>query len=216
MFGFLGSLLGGNSQKKAVDRAAQAQIDAYNRGIDIQQHQYEQTRADYLPYTQAGTAAIGDLGDLVGINGSDVQAAGIAGLKEGPLYGSLFNNGREALLQNASATGGLRGGNFERASMDFGADVLANVYQNQLGNLSGLAGLGVGATGSVAGAGLANANAATALNGEIGTALASKYLTKGGINAANWQNFGDLLDGKDLKQLISGSGGVSKALASIF
>lgn len=195
----------------------QASTDAYNKGIALQNHQYEQTRSDYQPAMQVGTAAIGGLGDLAGINGADKQKAGIAGLHEGPLYSSLFNNGREALLQNASASGGLRGGNFERASMDFGADTLAQVYQQQMQSLGGLAGLGLGATGSVAGFGAHTADANTGLLGNIGQAQAANYLTKGGINAKNWANAGGFLDGA-VKAGMPGGGGFSltKALGSIF
>lgn len=214
LFSFIGSIFGGNSQKKAVDRAAQATIDYQNRVLDLNQHQYDTTRADYMPYTTAGTHAITELDGLVdgSLSGADLAAK----IKANPLYEAEFNNGEEALLQTASATGGLRGGDTARATMNFGADTLSKVYQQILSNLSGVAGLGLGATGSVASAGQANVAGQTAANTNIGEALASKYLTKGGINAGMWQNFGDLLDGKDLKSLISGSGGVSKALASIF
>lgn len=215
LFSFIGGLFGGGSQKKAAAQATQAQVDAYNRGIALQQQQYDQTRADYLPYTQAGVKAIGSVSDLLGLNGNDAAQAGIHALKDGALYNSLFNNGQEALLQNASATGGLRGGNFQRASMDFGADVLANVYQNQLANLNGLAGLGVGATGSVANAGLANANAATQLNSQIGQAQANKYLANGRINAQNWANAGSFLDSIG-SSFVPGGGGLQAALKSIF
>lgn len=216
LFSFIGGILGGGSQKKASQKAMEAQTAAYNRGIDLQNQQYQQTRADYLPYTQAGARAIGGLGDLIGINSPDTQAAAIAALKAGPLYGSLYNNGREALLQNGSASGGLRGGDFQRASMDFGADVLAQVYADQAQRLTGLAGLGVGATGSVANAGANAANVNTELLGNIGQAQAANFLTRGGINAKNWMNAGGFLD--DIVGAGSGGGGfsLSKALGAIF
>lgn len=169
-------------------------VAAYQQGIDLQNKQYEQTRSDYMPYTQAGTAAIGGYGDLLGTNGADAQAAGIAALQNGPLYGALYNRGEEALLQNAAATGGLRGGNTQRSLADFGADTLASVYGNQLSNLYGLANLGLGATSQVGQFGANNANNVTSLLGNIGQAQATNFLTKGGINAANWQNAGGFLD----------------------
>lgn len=215
LFSFIGGLFGGGSQKKASQQAMQAQVDAYNRGIDIQNQQYQQTRNDYLPYTQAGVKAIGNYGDLIGLNGNDKAQISIDSLKDSPVYTSLFNNGQEALLQNAAATGGLRGGNTQRASLDFGADVLSSVYQNQLSNLGALANMGMGATGSVANAGLANANATTALNSQIGDAQANNYLTKGGINARNWQNAGSFLD-SIASSFAPGGGGIQSALKSIF
>lgn len=214
LFSFVGGLFGGGAQKKASQKATDALTAAYNRGIDLQNQQYQTTRQDYMPYTQAGVAAIGDYGDLLGTNGAEAQAQGIEALKGSPLYSLLFNNGREALLQNASASGGLRGGDFQRASMDFGADTLGQVYGNQLSNLYNLSNLGLGATGSVANAGMNAANNVTSLVGNIGQAQATNYLTKGGINAANWQNAGSFLDG--IAGAFAGGGGVKGALKSIF
>lgn len=207
LFSLIGGLFGGGSQKKAANQAMQAQTAALNRAIDIGNQQFQQTRSDYMPYTQAGTAAVGDLSALLGLGGlggvseigatqagRDQQAAAIAQLQQGPLYQSLYRNGEEALLQNAAATGGIRGGNTQRGLADFGSDVLANVYQNQLSNLSGVAGLGLGATGSVAGFGANNANNAAGLTTQIGQAQANNYLAKGRINAQNWQNAGSFLD----------------------
>lgn len=229
LFSFIGGLFGGGSQKKASQQATDAMVAAYNRGIDVQDKQYQQTRQDYMPYTQAGNNAVTSLDGLIRAAYGDptqgrptvatgemtsAQADLESRLKGTPLYQSLFRNGEEAILQNASATGGLRGGNTARGLADFGSDTLLNVYNNQLSNLYGLANLGIGATGSVANAGANNANNTTALLGNIGQAQAANYLTKGGINARNWQNAGSFLDG--VAGAFGGGGGVAGALKSIF
>lgn len=218
LFSFIGGLFGSGAQKKASDQATAAQVAATNRGIDLQNQQYQQTRNDYMPYTQAGTAAIGHYGDLIGNNGANAQSGMMAGLRDGPLYASMYRNGEESLLQNAAATGGLRGGNTERGLADFGADTFAKVYQDAVGNYGNLAGLGLGATGSVSGFGQQHANNVTGLYGDIGTAQARNYLTKGGINAANWNNFGSFLDQAASAGTPFGGGGGSSfgsALSSI-
>jgi hypothetical protein len=110
------------------------------------------------------------------------------------MYKTLFRTGEEAVLQNASATGGIRGGNTERGLADFGADTLSSTIASRLASLGGLAGLGEGATDSVAGFGQQKANALTQLFSSIGGAKASGSLAKGGINAQNWQNAGSFLD----------------------
>lgn len=194
LFSALTGIFAGGAQKKASQRASDAMIGAYNRGIDTQNDYNKQTRSDYQSYTGAGTAAVGKLSDLTGLNGGDKMAAGLAALKDNPLYSSLFNNGREALLQNASATGGLRGGNFERASMDFGADTLAQVYQQVLSQYGGMTNLGLGAQGAVTQVGGNTANNVTGLQGEIGGARANNFLAKGRINAQNWSNIGSAVD----------------------
>lgn len=194
LFSFIGGLFGGAAQKKAANQAMQAQTAALNRAIDIGNQQFQQTRSDYMPYTQAGTAAINSLSGYLGLNGADAQQAAISTLQESPLYQSLYRNGEEALLQNAAATGGIRGGNTQRGLADFGSDVLANVYQNTISNLNDVSRLGLGATGSVAGFGANNANNAAGLTTQIGQAQANNYLAKGRINAQNWQNAGSFLD----------------------
>ena len=54
----------------------------------------------------------------------------------------LVRSGENAMLQNASATGGLRGGNTQDALMRFRPEVLSQLINQQYGRLQGLAGLG--------------------------------------------------------------------------
>jgi hypothetical protein len=78
-----------------------------------------------------------------------------------------------------------------------------------------LARLGLGATGSVANAGATNANAATALNGQIGGYQAGNFLVKGGINAQNWANLGKFADKAATAAIPGGGGSLAAALRSI-
>ncbi|WP_443208575.1 hypothetical protein [Sphingomonas sp. Mn802worker] len=169
LFSALAGVFGGGAQKKAARAAAEQQTLALNRAIDIQNNQFQQTRSDFLPYTQAGSAAMNELSQL--ITGFDGDSAGLtARIKADPLYESTYRNGEEALLQNAAATGGLRGGNTQRGLADFSADTLGKVYQQILSNLGGVANLGLGATGSVAGFGANAANATSGFATDIGNA----------------------------------------------
>jgi hypothetical protein len=213
IFSVLSGIIGGGSQKKASQKAMQAQVDAANRGIDLQQKQYETTRNDYMPYTQAGTKAIGQYGNLIGSNGADAEAKAVADLQSSPFFQQQLSDANENLLQTASATGGVRGGNTAGAIGQLSPQLLAQYYQQAIGNFGNLAQLGLGATGSVAGAGLSNANAATSLNGQIGQAQATNFLTKGGINAANWANVGGLLDqaASAFMPMPTGFGGITAA-----
>lgn len=147
--GILGAVIGGSDNAKAVKNASKAQQAGIQKAIDEQQREYDLSRSDFMPWMTAGKTALGDIGDLLGINGADKAQAAIAALKDSPVYQSLFDNGQEAVLQNASATGGIRGGNTETGLADFGRDTLASVIQNQLANLGGLAGSGSNATGAV-------------------------------------------------------------------
>lgn len=260
IIGGVTSILGGNSQKKAADASAKAQTQMASQAIAEQRRQYDTSRQDFSPYLNAGTAALQQINDLLGIStpgsvgptdwaayvqanpdaaanwakirgtkddrfGGDVNAFGefhyqkdgsrrdltpfqavteahqadqqgaINRLMEEPLYGSLVRNGENALLQNASATGGLRGGNTQGALANFRADTLAQVIQQQLANLGGLASGGQGAAGSL---GTLGANAATNIGNSMtqqGQALAGAALAKGGITAGQYKAGGEALDG---------------------
>ncbi|MEG3166393.1 hypothetical protein U1701_17570 [Sphingomonas sp. PB2P19] len=211
LFSVISGIIGGGSMKKASQKAMEAQTAAANRGIDIQQKQYETTRADYMPYTQAGVKAIGGYGDLLGTNGADAEAAAVAQLRNSPFFQQNLDDANENLLQTASATGGVRGGNTAGAVGELSPKLLQQYYQQAMTGYGNLAQLGLGATGSVSNADLSNANAATSLTGQIGQAQATNYLTKGGINAANWNNVGGFLDQAASAFLPIGFGGITAA-----
>lgn len=215
LFSVISGILGGKSQKKASQKAMDAQVAAQNRAIDIQQQQYDTTRSDYMPYTLAGTKAIGGYGDLLGTNGADAQTTAVQSLQNSPFFQQNLADANENLLQTASATGGVRGGNTAGAVGELSPQLLQQYYNNALSGYGNLAQLGLGATGSVTSAGLSNANAASAGNVAIGQAQAANYLTKGGINAANWKNVGGFLDDAAYAA-IPGGQGLSGALKSIF
>jgi hypothetical protein len=103
------------------------------------------------PWVGSGANAFGAQADLLGLNGADAQAAAIASLESGPMFTSMMSQGENAILQNASATGGLRGGNTQGALGVLGPQVLNSVIQNQLGNLGGMSQQGLGAAGTAAG-----------------------------------------------------------------
>jgi hypothetical protein len=157
-----------------------------------------------MPYTTAGVGAVNQLTGLT--DGSMSADALSAKITANPLYESLYNNGEEALLQNASATGGIRGGNTERGLADFGSDTMAKVYQQILSNLGSVANLGLGAQGAVTGAGMNTANNVTTAQTDIGRAQAGNYLAKAGINAQNWNNAGGLVDSA-ISAFVPGGGG---------
>lgn len=206
LFSFLGGIIGGGKQKKASRKADAALIEYLNKGIAEQTRQFDLTRADYAPYLDAGTTALGQQGDLAGLNGTGVQASAIEALKASPLFQSLFNTGEEAILQNASATGGLRGGNTQRGLADFGADTLTKTILQQLGLLGDISGRGQQAVGAVGALGANKANAITDLLGQQGQTKYSGLLTRGGITAGQFNSAGGFLDGIVSAALGGGAG----------
>lgn len=206
LFSIVGSLLGGNSAKKASKKAEAAQLEYLNKAIDEQRRQFDVTRADYQPYLTTGLSGLSQLGDLIGVNGADAQAAGLVSIENSPELAAIIRHGTEGVLQNASATGGLRGGNTETGLANFRADAFANQLQTQISRLAGLAGLGQGATDSVSSFGANKANNVANLFGQQGQVRAGGLLTRGGISSQMWNNAGAGLD-SIVRAFIPGGGG---------
>jgi len=180
-------------------------------GIGETRRQFDQTRADFAPYQALGAGAAPRLGNLVGINGDQALSAEIDRIRAGPRYTSLLQNGRDEMLATASATGGLRGGNFQDASQRFGADTLSSEIGRQLSEYAGLVGIGQGAAGSVGNFGAAAVSDMNAGRNAGADALAQAKLVRGGIAARNWNNAGSLLDSA-VSAALPGGGGIWKAL----
>lgn len=187
LFSLAASIFGSSKKKKAIQQASAAQQAAAQAGIDLTQGQLDQTQgnldktlATLLPFLSQGQQAVTAQGDLLGLQGDEEQAAAIASLKDSPLFKSLFRTGEETVLQNASATGGLRGGNLTTSLADFGSDTLAKVIQQQLGNLGGLTATGLNAAGTGAAATTATGGISADLAQQISALLSGQGAAKAG------------------------------------
>lgn len=197
-------MIGSGKLKKGAKKASQLIYDAAMKGIDETARQFDKTEANFAPATALLAPGAQHLGDLTGINGNDKQASEIDALKASPLYQSLYRNGEEAVLQNASATGGLRGGNTERGLADFGADTLSQTIQQQLAHYAGLVGIGTNAAGAVGQFGADAVGQENNLRGQGAGAKAQYQLIKGNLAAQNWRSAGSL--GDQLAAALAGGG----------
>jgi hypothetical protein len=223
LFSFVLGLKGAGSAKKASRNAQAAELDYLNRALTQQQQQFGVTQANEQPFISAGTSALGQQGDLLGLHGDAAQQSGIAALMASPFYKSLYNNGLEANLQNASATGGLRGGNEGRSLANFGADTLSAAIQQQLANLNGLSTMGANTAAGLGSLSQSNANAQTGILGAQGQTAANGILTRGGITSGMWNSAGGFLDSAVSAALGAfpglgggGSGGFSAFASKLF
>jgi hypothetical protein len=193
----VGGLFGGGSSKKASREAARLQYEAELKGIEENARQFDLTRADFASEQQLGEDAIGGFRGLIGLDGNDAQAEAISALRESPLYQSLMRNGMEATGAALSATGGLRGGNGQRAFFDVGEDVLSDVIRQQISDYSGAIGIGMGSDQALGNFGAQSVRDQNAQRNLGAGAFAQDALIRGGVNAQNYQNlgtaFGELL-----------------------
>lgn len=175
------SLLSGITGGKAAKSAAKIQADAYKQGVAEQRNEFNTVQANNQPYMQAGGKGLDSLMTLLGLNGNNGQQSAIDALKASPLFTSQYGTGVDTILQNASATGGLRGGNTQNSLADFGSKLLSSVIQNQIGNYGGLVNVGqAAASGTNAGALQTGANISNLL-AQQGQAGATSALQQGAL-----------------------------------
>jgi len=174
-------LLGGMMQADAASEAAGIQAGAAEAGVAEQRRQFDALQALLKPYTEAGLPALTQQQALLGLQGPEAEQAAIERIRSGETFQALTQQGEEALLQRASATGGLRGGNIQAALSEFRPQLLSSLIEQQYGRLGGMTQLGqrsaagVGAAGMETGTNVANLLAqqgAARAGGELGEAKA--------------------------------------------
>ncbi|HEX7891472.1 MAG TPA: hypothetical protein VF522_19125 [Ramlibacter sp.] len=146
------SAVGGYLQNRAAGKATDAMVAAGDRGIAEVQRQFNTVLQLLSPYMQAGSRGIDAYEALAGTKGPQAQQTAIQQLQTSPEFASLVKEGEDAILSNASATGGLRGGNTQGALAQFRPKVLSSLIGQQLGRYGAMAQMG---QNSAAGAGSA-------------------------------------------------------------
>ena len=177
-----GSLIKGS----AANKAAQAQTDASNASIAEARAARAEMRQLLEPYTAAGTPALQAQMAALGLAGPEAEAAYVSQQEQSPIFQALARQGEEAMLQNASATGGLRGGNLQGALAQFRPALLNQFLQQRFTNLGGITTLGQRSAAGVGAAGMESAQNVGSYLGDIGAA-------KAGAAGAQGQMWGNIL-----------------------
>lgn len=186
----VGGITGGSAAAEGASNAAATQAASSQAAIDEQKRQFDAVVKLLQPYVTAGTGALGAQQNLLGLGGVESQQQAIDALQNSATFQALSRQGENAILQNASATGGLRGGNTQAALAQFRPALLNQQIQQQLANLGGLTNIGQASAAGQASAGqLAGANVGNLLQ-QQGAAIAGGQLAKGGVQR---QAFSDLL-----------------------
>ena len=173
------TLVSGYMQGKAAKDAASTQAGASQAGIEEQRRQFDVVQKLLEPYVTGGTEAFKQQQALVGVQGPEAQRAAISAIEQGPAFQALTEQGENALLQRASATGGLRGGNVQAALAQFRPQILSQLIEQQYGQLGGLAKFGqASAAGTGAAAQETGANVAQLLAAQ-GAATAGGQMAAG-------------------------------------
>ena len=168
-----GALLGMNSAKKqakAAQNAANTQAAAADRASQVQWDMYDQTRADLMPYADAGKTSLDQLMGQMGPDGYFNQTYSGQDIYSDPSYQFRLQQGQDAIQSSAAARGGLLSGATLKALQGYGQDMASQEYQNaynrfnadqtnRYNRLSNLVGIGQNAAAQVGNAGAQTAQA---------------------------------------------------------
>jgi len=166
------------------------------------------------PYAQTGQQALNQEAALSGALGGEAQQQAINQFMESPAQKFLREQGEKAVLRQASATGGLRGGSTLAALQERGIGLAAQNQQQQLENLRSLAGRGQDAATNQAGfqqqAGTAGAGITANLAGQQAGLYGQQAGLQGqlGSMGAQMANQGGQFAGNTLNQLGQQIGGL--------
>ena len=173
-------LIGGAMNSRASRSAANTQRDAANRADERIMSMYNQTRSDLAPYMSMGTAALGQLGNLWGLNptggggGGPNPAAAMQALTQFPGYQFGMNQGIQALDRSAASRGTVLSGGQRKDITQFGNDyALSAAWAPYMAQLNQFAGMGQNAAASAGGFGANAANQSAQQQLNAGQAVAS-------------------------------------------
>jgi len=170
------SIIGGAMNANAAKKAGKQQAQSAQMGVEEQRRQFEALQAGLAPYAQAGVPALAGQKNLIGLGGADAQAQAIQQLQDSPMFRQLAQQGENAILQNASATGGLRGGNTQAALAQFRPNMLSALIDQQYGRLGGIASMGQNSVLNTGQAGMQTGQNIAGLYGQQGAAQAGATL----------------------------------------
>ena len=145
------------------------------------------SRRDLTPFTTGAT------------DGREAQAAAFGAIENSPGFQAMARQGEEAILQNASATGGLRGGNTQGALARFRPQLLDQFIERQFGRMAGIAQSGQNAAAGVGSAGMN-------MGANVGQIMQGTGVAQAGAIGAQGQIFGNLIG--NLGGMFSGARGL--------
>ena len=130
--------------ENALHRGLQAGIAGVEGGVN-------QATETLSTYTEGGGAAYDLQAALSGALGPQAQTEAYANYQESPGQAYLRDQGERAITRNASATGGLQGGNVLQALQRHGIGIAAQDFDANFNRLGSLSDKGYGASQSLGG-----------------------------------------------------------------
>jgi len=145
---------------------------AYNKGISLIDQRLAEEAA-------ALTDAESRFSAMPQQDAAAQQAAAVQRITQSPMLQEQIRQQEEALLQGASATGGLRGGNVQAALAQFRPAMINQAIQQRYENLAGMTTLGQQSAAGVGASGMQSGSNIAALMAQRGAAQAGGALAAG-------------------------------------
>ncbi len=159
--GFLSSLSGSKTGKATMQASDQNKdalfalratgnkiiADGENKSRGV----LDQAIGAYQPWAESGNNARGMYDNALGLNGADGNAAATGAFQTGPGYQFALDQGTQAALRGASASGMLNSGNTLTALSQYGQGLANQEYGSWLDRLSGVSSQGLQAASGQAG-----------------------------------------------------------------
>ncbi|MES2320177.1 MAG: hypothetical protein V4631_22090 [Pseudomonadota bacterium] len=174
-----GGIYSANKSASAAKDAANTQSASADKGIAEERYRFDEIQKMLSPYVQAGQPALAAQQDLLGLNGQDKQGAAVGNIQNSPMFQQVSQQGEDAILQNAAATGGLRGGNTQGALAQFRPQLLQQMIDQQYQRLGGLTQVGQSSAAGVGAAGQQAGQQIAGLYQQQGAAQAGAQVAQG-------------------------------------
>lgn len=174
------AVIGGVVSSKAASKAGKAQVQAADAAAAEQRAAREEMRTLLNPYVSAGTPALQAQMAALGLSGPEAQQQFVTEQEQSPIFQALARQQEEAILQNASATGGLRGGNVQGALAQFRPQLLNQFLEQQYDRLGGLTRIGQASAAGVGASGITSATNIGQAYTQAGQARAGSIMGQAG------------------------------------
>lgn len=178
------SVIGGAMSNNANKKAAGAQAQAAQQGIDKIQGFYDESKGYMQPYMNTGIIANNGLAQLLG--------GDYSGFYNSPDYKAAMQSGMDMRDNSAAARGMLFSGAHQKDLSDYGQQTAAQYLGNYRNFLGGTAGMGLQASTALGGFGADAGNSIANLMGQGGSARASAYQANGMNNAGMMGSLGSM------------------------
>ena len=172
----------------SANKAAGAQKDASKKSIAEQKRQFDLSRADQMPWLQAGTAALGQQQAL--LNGDYSK------FYESPDYQFTLDQGMKFGDRSAAARGRLYSGGYGQDLVKYGQGLASTQYDNYYNKLAGLSRTGSSTATNLGTLGQNYANAYGNAQQSSANARASAYQTYGQAAGQGMTQIGGWLGGR--------------------